>query len=151
MVNYEEEESFFEQGFKMIYNWLSVEERYDFDNEMSSEENQFDLYKSWEEKFYRALNYIQIKYVNIEKYLLKIEENFLKITSHEDESYNDIVFIDNNEESFYLSDIKKIVYELKPESSFNDLLEQLEIKEKYHNFMDSEKYGKWEGWRKTDY
>ena len=145
LTNSQEDDSFYQLGYNRVYNWLTSNERYNFDQETEIEEDNFGKYWTWEEKFFRIINFVQIKYVNIEKYVSLVDKNIDVLrSSNKDALIRDFVFTDNNDNEVYLSEIKGVIDEIKPTISFNDLIEGLEIKDKYEAFLNKNRIVRWE-------
>ena len=91
MSNLRNEDDFYQQGFQLIYNWLTEEEKIDYNIELLNEYSK-ETDKMWRNKFYRILRYIEVKHVNLQKYTQGLFENFSILNKeHSHNEINDIM------------------------------------------------------------
>ena len=133
-----ENSGFFEEASSLIYRWLSEEERNQLIMELYGENVRNIAELSPELRFFRLLHFIEVRFIRVEKWISRIAELLQNISSKNPDLFmEDLVFKDANDEDVSLFDLQEKLREVKPQSAFEDLLRQLELKEDYERYVSS--------------
>lgn len=131
------ENIFYEQAYTLIYNWLTEEEKTQFKLELLYEE-EYDEKLNLETSFFRILQFVYVKYINLEKYtngILNLTND--KLNKYSDIKIEDIIIDDlDNEIS-----IKEIDARLKSENLlqiFHSFLKEINVQEEYENYIKTD-------------
>ena len=106
-------EEFFEEVFSLIYEWLSEGDKIQLKREISNQE-----FPSFDElspmiRFFRLLNFIEVRYIKIENWIDKTSE-LLETFRLENEGFNlsDLVIIDDNKQTIKFSNLTQEITSL---------------------------------------
>jgi len=141
-----EEDDFFEEASSLIYNQLSEEDKIQLHTELADEETP-DI-KELEPKirFFRLLNFIEVRYVRVEDWTKKTFDSLEYINSKSQNlPIEDLVFKDANNEDVSFRSLLSRLETLKPRKSFEVLLVQLGLQEEFRKYLDSPKV-EWSEW-----
>lgn len=131
------EEDFFSEAYRAMYNWLSEDEKVQFSLELINDEGQIHDDSNSEFRFFRLLNFIEIKYIRLEKYVKTIYEEIENVSNNNsDYIIKDIIIKDENDADFLLSTLGNYINEINPESLFKKLLINLEIEKNYIKYLE---------------
>ena len=129
---------FFEEASSLIYKWLSEEERNQLLMELYGENVRNISELSPELRFFRLLHFIEVRFIRVEKWVSRIAELLENISSKNSDFFiEDIVFKGANDEDVSLLELREKLREIKPQSAFEDLLQQIGFKEEYERYMSS--------------
>jgi hypothetical protein len=142
----EEEDRFFKEAATLIYGKLSEEERTQLLTELLEENiaNIEELKPKW--RLFRLLRFIQVGYTRVQKWVIEVREILREKNWNEPEAIiDDVIITDLNNEKMSMNELEKF-QPARVDAVFDELLDRLELKKEYEEYMRSLKtwrQGEW--------
>jgi len=137
---------FFKEASSLIYHWLTEEERVQLLTELHDEDIRNIEELRPDMRFFRLFHFIQVKYIKVEEWVNSIFRNLESISSKSSNFFaEDLVFKDANDKNVSLLDLQERLTDIRPQSIFRNLLEQVELQEQFKLYLDHLKK-RWHEW-----
>lgn len=132
----DEDEKFFRDGSKMIYDWLPVEMKNKLSQEIAAEGLSDIMDLREKERFFRLLNFLEINYVKIGLWMNKTLQHVGKLRGPQKENSVSDIEIEFGEEKIRLSAMLAEFSENGIEALFHSTVKNLGLVEKYKTYTE---------------
>lgn len=131
------ERIFFARAANIIYEWLSDEDKLEFNAELRSEGffGIDDL--TVKDRFFRLLNFLEVKYIRVERWIEKIHQCLeeINVASKNNTKIEDIEIKRLLDKSLTVSEVGEKFLQKEATEHFNRTLEKLGLKEGYERYI----------------
>lgn len=132
----DEDEKFFRDGSKMIYDWLPVEMKNKLSQEIAAEGLSDVMDLRAKERFFRLLNFLEINYVKVGLWMDKTLQLVAKLRGSRKENSVSDIEIEFGNEKIRLSAMLAEFSENEIDGLFHSTLKNLGIVEKYKTYTE---------------
>lgn len=125
---------FYAQAYQLIYTWLTDEEKIQFNIETLDEKLSFNN-ERFLPQLLRLIHFLQVKYVNLEKYTDGIFSNLSHISEVDSNKKIQDIVISYEDEKYSLLNLQKTLKREKTGDRFQSFLKETRLKQLYDRYL----------------